>query len=593
VAGEDSLIQVMPDMVAFVRPDGLITHHLGGRRVPFLRNGTGLGNGGRLADSRLEDVLPAELAQLVLRLVRRAIAVREECQADFAVDAALYQVRATPQGPQRVLCILRQLDARADPGVAPEAGILAGRRSFMQRLQRSIADAALRERPLALCIVHLDGMADIGRLLDFALGERILTQTLAQLPQQREGADGDAWYVGEIGDALLGAVIEGTTERGRIEAIAASLCQAIARPIRVEDATFHLAPAAGIAMLGDDAARPAALFDHARAAMLEARRGGSGSIQFYSDTLRMLPVARLDIERELRRAVAEGQIGLRYRARHELDGGRIAGIQAYLRWTHPLRGEIPPADFLPIADATGLAASISRYALERLARDLDGLGRHYGPAVSVSFGALRQHLSSGELLEDCRRLAAGVPGFLQRLELRISESALATLNEPERMFTQLAGAGARLVLDEMGRGVSSLAQLPRLPLAALQIDRVLVVDALRCAAALATCRAIGSVAGALGIVAVAAGVDDEATRLRMLQAGCSEGLGDLYPSVAALGKRLQIVEMANRQAPIDRQHRNQHQRLELGVQFSEPVPSHNPSQKLTCRERGKEEGSDI
>jgi predicted signal transduction protein with EAL and GGDEF domain len=540
VAKEDSLIQVLPDMVAFVRPDGLITHHLGGRRVPFLRDGGSGGNsgsgghGGSLADSRLDEVLPAELAGLVLRLVRRAITTREECQADFAVDAALYQVRATPQGPQRVLCILRQLDARADPGVAPEAGTLTGRRSFMQRLQRSIADAALRERPLALCIVHLDGMADIGRLLDFALGERILTQTLAQLPQERDAAVGGAWYVGEIGEALLGVVIEETADRGRIGAIAASLCQAIARPIRVEDATFHLAPAAGVAILGEDAARPAALFDHARAAMLEARRGGSGSIQFYSDTLRMLPVARLDIERELRRAVAEGQIGLRYQARHELDGGRVVGVQAYMRWTHPLRGEIPPAEFLPIADATGLAASISRCAFERLARDLDMLGRQYGPAVPVSFGALRQHLSSGELLEDCRRLAAGFPGFFQRLELRIAESALATLNGPERMLTQLAEAGARLTLDEMGRGCSSLAQLPRLSLAALQIDRELVVGARRSAAALATCRAIGSVAAALGIVAVAAGVDDEPTRLGMLQAGCSEGLGDLYPGVAGL-----------------------------------------------------------
>ncbi len=522
----------MPDMVAFLRPDGLVTHHLGGRRLPFVREG------GSLAGRRLEDVLPPELSALIIRLVRRAISTREECEQDFSIEGANYQVRTTPQSPDRALCIVRQLSVAPAAAAAPDSGGSGGRRSFMRRFQRSIAEAALRERPLALCLVFLDGLSDIGRLLDFALGERILAQTLAQLPENAELPEGGGWYVGQLGEALLGVVIEGTADRDRIRAVAGSLCEAIARPIQVEDATFHLAPSAGVAILGEDASRPPVLLDHARAAMLESRRSGPGSVQFYSDTLRMLPVARLDIERELRTAIAEGQFSLHYKTRHGLADGAVAGIQASMRWVHPLRGEIPPSEFLPIAEATGLASSISRAVLERLVVELPALSRIYGPQAPVSFGALRQHITSRQLLEDCRRLAAAGHDFLSRLELRISERTLATLNGPERTLAAMAESGARLVVDEMGRGYSSLAQLPRLPLSALQIDREFVVASARSPAALCACRAMAALAAALGIPAIATGIDDEAARARMAEAGCTQGLGDLYPAAAVPAMQL-------------------------------------------------------
>jgi predicted signal transduction protein with EAL and GGDEF domain len=399
-----------------------------------------------------------------------------------------------------------------------------------------VADAVLRERPLAVCLIFLGGLADIGQLIDFSIGELILAEVMRKLPASDARPDGVTWYVGQLGESVLGAVIRGDVDRDAIRGIAGLLCAAIAHPIDLRDATFRLAPAVGVAVLGQDASQPAALLDHARSAMLESRRAGAGAVQFYSDTLHMLPVARLDIARELRAAIGEGQIGLRYAARHDLSNGRIAAIQSYMHWEHPLQGEVPAAQFIPIADATGLAVAISRAALERLAHDLDALTARFGRDVPVSFGALRQHVTSGHLLRDCSRLLPSGETKCGRFQLRISERSMATLSRPERVLGELTECGHRVVIDEMGRGLSSLARLPQWPVWALQIDRALVKAAGRNAAALRSCRGITALAHALEVATIAAGIDDESTRARMLGIGCLEGLGDHYPAVAPLAR---------------------------------------------------------
>jgi EAL domain-containing protein (putative c-di-GMP-specific phosphodiesterase class I) len=299
--------------------------------------------------------------------------------------------------------------------------------------------------------------------------------------------------------------------------------------VHLNDARFSLSPHIGVAIFGQDASSPQTLMDHARAAMLEARRSGAGSIQFYSDTVRMLPVVRLDIERELREAIQDGQIKLNYLARHDLASGHMTGLHAYMRWVHPLRGEIPPAQFLRIAETTDLAPAVSRAALERLALDLPKLRRRFGREFPVCFGPLRHHLSNGQFLTDF--LNSRHAGILTAgaVDLRIAERTLAAMSEPERVLHELMQAGVGCVIDELGSGTSSLPQLAQLPIAALQITRRFVIAAPNEVAAMRTCRAIVALANALGVPAIAPGIDDETNRACMAGIGCAQGLGDLYP----------------------------------------------------------------
>ena len=525
----DSLIQAIPDVVAFISRHGVITHHLGGRKMPFL------GASGSLAGRRLGDVMHDHVATLLGRLLRRAFASRSNCESQFSVDQISYEARVSPQGAERALCVIRQLSADATstglrPGRAAPEG--AERRGFTHRFKESVTDAALRERPLALGLILLEGLTDIGRLIDFSIADQLTTTVLRRLPVAAPGTSDVSWYVGPLGESLLAVVIEGTVDRQKVRDVAKSLCDSLAEPVNIGDATFHLSPCAGVAILGQDASQPQALVEHARAAMLESRRSGSGSVQFYSDTLRMLPAARLDIEQELRRAVAENQIGLRYVARHDLATRELVAVHAYMRWVHPLRGEVAPAEFLPIADATGLAVAVSRAALARLASDVEMMHSLCGAGVKLSFGALRQHVTSGQLERDCHQLLGPKSLAPGQLELRIAERTLTGITRPDRALGDLAKLGATLVIDEVGRSFSSLSRLAKLPLTALQIDRTLVVAATSKPSALRSCRAVAAVARALEIAAIAPGIDNDDICARMLGSGCAQGLGDLFPALA-------------------------------------------------------------
>lgn len=524
----DSLILAVPDVVAFLRRDGVITHHLGGRQIPLLRAGVAL------AGSRLEEAMSDHAATLIGRLTRRAFTNRSNCEAQFSVDDNHYEVRISPQGPQRALCVIRQLSADARlPDLRHDRAEPSGaeRRGFITRLKESVADAALRERPLALGLIFLEGLSDIGRLIDLTIADQIATIVTRRLPVPARSEGGVDWYVGAFGESLLAVVIEGTVERERVREIATALCDSLAQPVSVGDATFHLGPRGGIAILNQDASEPRALLEHARAAMQEARRGANGTLQFYSDTLRMLPVARLDIERELRRALAEEQFMLRYLARHDLETGELVTVQAYMRWIHPLRGEIPPAEFLPIADATGLAVAVSRAALARLAGDAAAIRARCGVGVKLSFGALRQHVGSGQLERDCAEMLGSLALAPGQLELRIAERTLAGIARPDRVLGGLRASGAALVIDEIGRGHSSFTQLAQLPVTALQIDRALFVAPAANVAADRACRAVAALARSLQVTAMASGIDSDAARARALAIGCTQGLGDAFPAL--------------------------------------------------------------
>jgi predicted signal transduction protein with EAL and GGDEF domain len=513
--------------VAFVGPDGLITDHIGGHELPLLLDQD------PLVGRRRSQALQPEVASLLVRLVRRAFADRDSCDAEFSYAGAKYHARVSAQGPRRALCQVRR---SADQPVRAEAlsarAALGGaeRRGFVQRLQQSVTLASLHERPLALGLVFLDGFGDISSLIDYSIGEQILAELLRRMPVRGDTAAAVGWYVGSLGEDVLGVVIEGSVDREPLRDIASRICKAVAQPVRIGNATFELTPSAGIAILGQDAMQPAALLEHARAAMLESRRAGDRAVHFYSDTLRMLPVARLDIERELREAIEAGEIGLRYAVRHDKSSGRVSGVQAYMRWTTLMRGEVPAAQFLAVAEATGLAVPLSRAVLKRLVGELTALRAAVGAQVPISFGALRQHVASGQLARDVQQIVPAAELAAGRFEIRLAERALAALSRPEQQLGEVADCGARVVIDELGRSHSSLAVLPRCAVWALQIDRALVVAARSRAVAMRSCRAIAALAKALEVLPFAAGVDDSEACKLMLEAGYVQGFGDHYVS---------------------------------------------------------------
>jgi predicted signal transduction protein with EAL and GGDEF domain len=526
---DDSLISALPDFVAFIRRDGTIIRHLGGRDVQALNSH------GNLSGRRLSDLWPESVAELLLRMVQRSLANRSGVDSPFTVDGAAYEARITAHGKSRALCVIRPAIAapateeRDLPSSSPAPGL--ERRAFFASLKDAIADATLRERPLAVCMVFLDGLTDIGRVIDFSVADRIgraLVTRVAESPAPNLAGQPVRRHVGQLGENVLTVVFQSYGDRERLRDAAQQLCRLLSEPIAVGDAKFTMTPCAGIAILGQDAKEPRTLLEHSRAAMMEARRTSRGDVRFFSDTLRLKPIARLDLERELREAIAQDQLRLRYAPRHDLKNGQVVAVHAYLRWPHPLRGEVRPSEFLPLAESTGLTTAISRAAFTRLRADLPRLRELSGTDVRFSFGALRHHLTSDTLANDLLALIDAREIDARILELRISERALASLTNAEQTIRRLAASGAAIMVDEFGRDAASLSQLARLPLTGIQLDRNTGVAGRTDPGANRVCAATIGIARAMGVVAISPAVDSDIDRDRFAAMGFEQGLGDYY-----------------------------------------------------------------
>ena len=540
----DALIDALPDLVALVRRDGVLLSHAGGHAAGSLRPGP------NTAGQHLETFWPAAVATLVGQLIRRAISHRGTSEIEFQEAGQSYSARASAQGPDRALCVIRLAaasvpDSSRDPQhPIPSDETMTGtfsprldRLDFLRRFKESRTLASLTERALAVAALHVEGLIDISRLIDPGVADRVTSSALRRVVASdlMPTTSSVPWYLGQLSDSLWVIVIE-CAERERVEALVTKICANLRQPVEVGNASFTLVVHAGVAMLGPDATTANQLLSHARSAAADARRSGSSGVRFFSDTLQLRALARLDVTRELREAIDKREIGLAYIGRHDLATGQLVARVGYLRWSHPLRGHLPPAEFLPVAEATGLAAELSRSALESLGRDFTAFEAHQLSDLRISFGALRHHLLDRNFVADIERFLSQGAVPASRLELRITERCFVA--SEMRVIQALSELGVYLIVDEIGRGVASIDLLARAPLSGLQLDRSWVTAARHDSVALKVCRAGISIAAALGLPSIAAGVDDEVQRETLLALGCRQGMGDLYGMINPVPTRM-------------------------------------------------------
>lgn len=524
----DVLLEALPDLVLLVRRNGIVLAAGGGQGVAIAIAPE------HAAGQSLEALWPESTAALLRQLVRKAVAQRGTAEARFQNGGHTYEARAAARGPDKALCIIRALPSTSAEDSLDTTGDRLrpelDRRGFLKRFKESISVAALREEPLAVAVIHLDGVADIARALGTRISEHIMSAAILRLSAQRDGrgtASPD-WYLGQLSEGLLAVVVK-SADRDAIELCISQVCASLREPVAMGDAQFHLTPYAGVGILGQDASSPRVLLDNARAAAAEARRDATGRVFFFSDTLKLKSLARLDIARELRDAIANRDIRLRYVGRHDLSTGRLVTRVAYLRWVHPLRGEIRPAEFLRVAETTGLAPALSRAVLACLRDDYLAFvsGAPASDAgVRISFGALRHHVLHEDFVDDIERFLDEGAVAAERLELRIAEKAFVARAPTD--LTALARRGVRLVVDEVAREMACFHRLARAPIWGLQLDRAWVTALRTDDVARKVCRAGIAVARALDLVAIATGVDSQAQRDALLTLGCRYGTGDFY-----------------------------------------------------------------
>jgi diguanylate cyclase (GGDEF)-like protein len=403
---------------------------------------------------------------------------------------------------------------------------LANRALLHERLDR--LDAAANR---AVYVIDVDGFKFVNDSLGHHAGDELLKLVAARLAGHvREGdllarPGGDEFVL--LADGL--ADDEAALSLGR------RLAASCDEPLSLDGEEIEMSVTVGVCRLTGAVAGEEALRD-ADLALYAAKTERRGSVQLFAAPMREAATTRLTLERHLRRALERDELHLVYQPVVDVHDGSVAGMEALLRWQCEALGNVSPADFIPIAERTGLILPIGRFVLARAIEQL-AEWRAAGHDIRMSVNLSASQLADEQLPELLADLLAqhGVPA--EPLLLELTETALMrdATAQPLQMLDRLRETGAGLVLDDFGTGYSSLSRLSRLKLAAVKIDRsfIAAMEADRGARAVVT--AVLQMAGPLGCAVVAEGVETERQAELLAELGCPRAQGWLYgrPAVAA------------------------------------------------------------
>ncbi len=421
---------------------------------------------------------------------------------------------------------------------------LPNRRVVDHLLRYALAPERAADFRAAVVFIDLDGFKRINDTLGHAGGDELLR--LASRRLLRRGLDSDLDGIDTCMDAFgnlcdrmpqglvfarfsgdeFVAILPGVTCRDALARVGERLVGALSRPFKVGGQEVSVGASVGIAVTPDDTGDAAELLAFADLAMYSAKQAGKAGWRFFDRRTREALVASTRTEAELRLALERHELRLHFQPKVGLhDGGRLHGVEALVRWQHPVRGLLMPADFVDLAERCGLMADLGRQVVAMAAAQ----GRHWldqGLEIAVAVNVSPSQFCDPDfvrtLLAAVRQ--AGLPPRL--LSIEITESmAMTDVDENVVRLGELRAAGVRVALDDFGIGFSNLSQLSRLPLDMLKVDRSLVQGLGRNGKSGAIIRAIVGMAHALGCQAVAEGIETDAELAALRGMGCDCGQG--------------------------------------------------------------------
>jgi diguanylate cyclase (GGDEF)-like protein/PAS domain S-box-containing protein len=411
---------------------------------------------------------------------------------------------------------------------------LANRRLLVERLDQALRRSALDRKSHALIFLDVDRFKSINDSLGHVTGDEFLVAIATRLKGVVRSHDLLARFGGDEFVVLLDDVA------GVHEAVAAArrICTAVEQPMVLPDGYELVASVSlGIAMTEPDKSADDVLRD-ADVAMYDAKtKGGGGTYRVFDQSaMGTRSPARLEIEADLRKGLERGELEVHYQPFYSLDRQQIVGAEALVRWRHPTAGLLSPLKFIPMAEETGLILPLGRYVLAQACAQVRLIRDRLDVDVPISVNlSPRQFQESGLVSQVAAALdASGLPSDLLMFE--ITESmVMADLSGARDVMKRLSRLGVRLAIDDFGTGQSSLAYLKQFPVDQVKVDRAFVQGVADSPVDSAIVRAIIELAGAIGISAIAEGVEtkDQAAGLKML--GCEVGQGFYFSQPLTAG----------------------------------------------------------
>jgi diguanylate cyclase (GGDEF)-like protein len=396
---------------------------------------------------------------------------------------------------------------------------LPNRRQFTTRLDEALHRVGAG---VAVMFLDLDQFKNVNDTLGHHAGDELLRLAAGRIRECMR--DGD--LIARLGGDEFAVLLQGKGALpDNVETLAQRIIESLSTPFDLAKFQASVGVSVGIAAATSSTSDGDTLLKHADMALYEAKAAGRGTYRIFEASMAAELQARMDLEADLRGALDRGELELHYQPLLDLQRGQLSGFEALLRWRHPVRGMVSPANFIPIAEETGLIVPIGEWVLRRACADAVTFPSFAKIAVNIS----PVQFAGGDLSELVRDTLLQSGLAASRLELEITESALLQDSEAViRTLHSLRALGVRTALDDFGTKYSSLTYLRSFPFDKIKIDQSFVRDMASREDCLAIVRSVAQLAARLGMTATAEGVESGAQLDQVREAGCTEAQGYFF-----------------------------------------------------------------
>jgi diguanylate cyclase (GGDEF)-like protein len=399
---------------------------------------------------------------------------------------------------------------------------LHNRASMGDALQHAVNKARRNDEKLAVFFVDLDGFKAVNDTLGHAAGDFLLREIARRLRAKIRESD----LVARFGGDEFVVMVEAVSDRPGLHLVAQKILDAVGEPMQIQGQDVGVTASIGIAMFPDDGADVATLLANADMAMYRAKALGHNRASEYSADLGESVSERYEIEKGVREGLRNSEFHLYYQPKIEFSSGKLLGVEALIRWHHPIRGVLGPDRFIHVAESTNLIIPLGKWVIEQACRQARAWHDANLPRFTIAVNLSANQLTDQSLVEHVTEALRTTGADPAMIEFEITETAvMQNLVEATALLESLRALGVRLAIDDFGTGYSSLAYLKELPVDILKVDRAFVKHLPHNRDDLAITRAVIAMAHGLSLTVVAEGVEVQSQFDSLRDEGCDEFQG--------------------------------------------------------------------